>query len=551
MFCTVWLAVFLCYACTGVWGEGAPRFPASYSASGVLKLPYAELEEPFRVERDAARDISRVEYYGGVSQVFMVGSPNGGISYKLMPVTDDIKHVYNRPTCFLTRGSPDMPMHAQTLLPDLTNFTLVGAELKRGHNCSKFAFQTVIGARRNRYYMWVSEQSPGVFRPVEYEMKGFDQLLGSHFDHYIMTYDEFTAGPPAADRLVPPDPSSCRHWSPGSSEAVYLLAPFTEFLEPYHWHVDAAFSSFRALHSREYQDQAEHQSRRHHFTNNLRLIHAINRQALSFRARVNHLADRRPEELRKLRGYRYSGPHLGASRFPYSSEEVGACAHQCPADLDWRLEGAVSPVEDQAVCGSCWSFGAAGHVESTYFLHTGSALALEPLSEQALVDCSWGEGNFGCDGGEDVQAYEWMLRHGLPSRYQYGPYRGVDGLCQVNASLPDAVHISGYVQVPSGDLQALKLSMFTHGPISVAIDASHPSFSFYSHGVYYEPLCGNRVNELDHAVLAVGYGRLHGHDYWLVKNSWSTHWGNDGYVLMSQRNNNCGVATASTFVTFK
>jgi len=102
------------------------------------------------------------------------------------------------------------------------------------------------------------------------------------------------------------------------------------------------------------------------------------------------------------------------------------------------------------------------------------------------------------------------------------------------------------VNVTSGSEEALKVAIASRGPISVAIDAAHKSLSFYSNGVYYEPECSS--TDLDHAVLAVGYGRIGGEDYWLVKNSWSTYWGNDGYVLMSQKNNNCGVATDATYV---
>jgi C1A family cysteine protease len=75
----------------------------------------------------------------------------------------------------------------------------------------------------------------------------------------------------------------------------------------------------------------------------------------------------------------------------------------------------------------------------------------------------------------------------------------------------------------------------------------HKSMIFYAHGVYYEPECKNKPDELDHSVLLVGYGTLNGKDYWLVKNSWSTYWGNDGYVLMAQQDNNCGVTTAPTY----
>ncbi|CAH2240377.1 jg26416, partial [Pararge aegeria aegeria] len=91
-------------------------------------------------------------------------------------------------------------------------------------------------------------------------------------------------------------------------------------------------------------------------------------------------------------------------------------------------------------------------------------------------------------------------------------------------------------------------AIFKYGPVSVAIDASHKSFSFYSNGVYYEPKCKNKVEELDHAVLAVGYGILKGQKYWLIKNSWSNLWGNDGYVLMSTKDDNCGVQAAPTYV---
>lgn len=128
-----------------------------------------------------------------------------------------------------------------------------------------------------------------------------------------------------------------------------------------------------------------------------------------------------------------------------------------------------------------------GTLEGALFLKTGK---LVRLSQQALVDCSWGFGNNGCDGGEDFRVYQWMMKHGgIPSEESYGPYLGADGYCHLENSTM-AASINGYVNVTSGSIDALKVAIFKHGPISVAIDAGHKSFSFYANGVYYEPECG-------------------------------------------------------------
>merc|ERR1712137_543267 len=88
------------------------------------------------------------------------------------------------------------------------------------------------------------------------------------------------------------------------------------------------------------------------------------------------------------------------------------------------------------------------------------------------------------------------------------------------------------------------------GPIAIAIDASHMSFQFYDSGVYVERNCGNGDYDLDHAVLAVGYGSENGADYFLVKNPWGTSWGQKGYIKMARnRNNQCGVATECVYPT--
>jgi cathepsin L len=96
--------------------------------------------------------------------------------------------------------------------------------------------------------------------------------------------------------------------------------------------------------------------------------------------------------------------------------------------------------------------------------------------------------------------------------------------------------------VPRGDESALTLALALNGPISIAIDASQDSFQFYEQGVYSEKKCSSK--ELDHAVLAVGYGVHKGTPYYLVKNSWGSTWGQGGYIMMTRDGSNqCGIAT--------
>jgi C1A family cysteine protease len=294
-------------------------------------------------------------------------------------------------------------------------------------------------------------------------------------------------------------------------------------------------------HNKEYKDDIEHEQRLHNFQHNIRYINSKNRAGLSYQLAVNHLADRSETELQTMSGCRKVSTGYNGGR-PFNWNEFNK--NDVPDQIDWRLYGAVTQVKDQAICGSCWSFGTTGAVEGAHFMKTGQ---LVRLSQQELIDCSWGEGNNGCDGGEDFRAYQWIMKHGLASEEDYGQYLAVDGYCNFK-SIPPTAYMKGFVNVTSGDADALKAAIAKYGPVSVAIDAAHRSLSFYANGVYYEPQCGSKLENLDHAVLAVGYGVLHGEPYWLIKNSWSTYWGNDGYVLMSQRDNNCGVATSATYV---
>ncbi|KAI1886033.1 hypothetical protein AGOR_G00209870 [Albula goreensis] len=191
---------------------------------------------------------------------------------------------------------------------------------------------------------------------------------------------------------------------------------------------------------------------------------------------------------------------------------------------------------DLGHCGSCWAFSAAGALEGQLMKTKGRLVSLSP---QNLVDCSYDYGNEGCHGGFMTQAFQYVIETGgIDSDFSY-PYTGMEGQCNYDATISVA-NCSSYRFLPEGDEEALKRALAMVGPISVAIDASQPQFHFYRSGVYHDAACTQKVN---HGVLAVGYGTLDGEDYWLVKNSWGRHFGDQGYIRMARnKNNQCGIA---------
>jgi len=281
--------------------------------------------------------------------------------------------------------------------------------------------------------------------------------------------------------------------------------------------------------------------RRSIWEKNLRAIHEHNllrdEGVHSFSVGINEYSDLTHEEYRStLLGYKQSNATRQGALFMAPSNI------QVPKKVDWRDEGYVTPVKNQGQCGSCWSFSATGSLEGQHFKKTGKLVS---LSEQNLVDCSKSYGNHGCEGGLMDFAFQYIKdNNGLDTEASY-PYEAEDDTCRFRSSDVGATDV-GYTDIPRGDEDALMKAIATVGPISVAIDAGHPSFQQYRSGVYVEPECSSM--RLDHGVLAVGYGTHQGQDYWLIKNSWGESWGMDGYIMMARNmNNQCGVATQASY----
>jgi cathepsin L len=264
---------------------------------------------------------------------------------------------------------------------------------------------------------------------------------------------------------------------------------------------------------------------------NKRFVQEFNKKG-DFMLSLNHLAHYTEAEYKAILGFN--------NHEAKAEKRTIKPSNDIPEALDWREHGFINPIKNQGQCGSCWAFSAILSIEGIYAKNKGT---LYVLSEQNLVDCD--KTSYGCRGGLMDNAYQSVIKDqggffNLESDY---PYTGKDGNCHFYAD-------KGYAQIKADyqvkpDEDSLKIAAATLGPIAIAIDASHISFQLYRKGIYDPLICSSK--NLDHAVGLVGYG-TDGKDFWLVRNSWGTGWGEKGYIRMVRnKNNRCGVATMAFY----
>lgn len=144
-----------------------------------------------------------------------------------------------------------------------------------------------------------------------------------------------------------------------------------------------------------------------------------------------------------------------------------------------------------------------------------------------MIDCNRDDeiGNFGCEGGDMTTAYSFLMdQEDIATEAKY-PYEERDNLkCRYNKSLSSGYAVISFELIESGDEKLLLSKLAEHGPIAIAVDASLSSFQNYKSGIYLDSQCSTNIN---HAVLLVGFGtdKVTKLDYWLVKNSYGTDWG--------------------------
>jgi len=186
-------------------------------------------------------------------------------------------------------------------------------------------------------------------------------------------------------------------------------------------------------------------------------------------------------------------------------------------------------VKNQGQCGSCWAFGAVGTVEAQWAIAGNTPVV---LSEQMLVDCGMGD----CNGGWADRAYDTILTYGGDCLANDYPYQASNGAYCKTCNI--IVSISGYnfVDVQYEGVDALADSIYNNGPHSVYVYANS-NFQNYYYGIFDDSSCS--TSSYNHAVINVGYDKNAG--FHRIRNSWSTSWGESGYMRIAYGKNTCNI----------
>jgi KDEL-tailed cysteine endopeptidase len=328
--------------------------------------------------------------------------------------------------------------------------------------------------------------------------------------------------------------------------SLFVVSQSTENLRSFLDDTDewSQFTKFQARFNKFYNTIEELETRFDIFRSNLRdiIVHNLDRSQ-NFTMGINQFTD--------LTAIEFKEQFTGGLKVEVGSYGCGtftSSASGAPVSLDWRKKNAVTSVKDQGQCGSCWTFSSTGASEGAWAIATGQ---LTDLSEEQLVECATGiqYGSHGCSGGQMEGAFKYLIQNGqcALSSYPYTSGSGKSGSCK---SCTQTAHFSSCSDVKPNDQISLKGAV-AQQPVAVAIEADTRYFQSYSGGIVDSASCGT---QLDHGVLIVGYGEESGEKYWLLKNSWGTSWGEQGYfrILRTDSTNDqgiCGVAMDPSFIT--
>ena len=263
-----------------------------------------------------------------------------------------------------------------------------------------------------------------------------------------------------------------------------------------------------------------------------------------YRTGITKFSDLTKQEFAKI----YLNLNYDALAMANFDPTIVKVSNAAPDAYDWRDYGRVSPVKDQASCGSCWAFSTIANLEGLYYATKG---VMKTFSEQMLVDCDTSDS--GCNGGLMQYAFTWLKKNGIMLDSDY-PYTGTKGTCKSDKTKYVDMSVTGYKKLGSSwstwsavDEDEVKEFLYETGPLAIALNAD--PLQTYSSGILDVTSTKCPTSGINHAVTLVGYGTENNVAYWIVKNSWGTSWGEKGYFRIRRGNGTCGINCYITTAT--
>ena len=467
------------------------EWPASYTIRGTWNVPYTNLSNPITISHEPTRQYTN--QLNGVEQIWNTGAEEH-FHRKIVGAGDKF-------ICYgYSKGPENWDIEMAKFLPDPEGYrTQEGEYVYRGRVC-KLHVKTVAGGKTQTWKVY-TDNTTGY--PVGYIAQAVS-LFGSHYDLYVLDIDEFIPEPlPGVWQL----PKICNNAQiqddPYPGNGFNLFLPGAK--------VDPKRTG--------------------------KFAHMDPKQWMRTITKNREIMQKRREL-------------LGDVEDACDHYEGGDVPLPLPDEFTWRDRQPVivGPPRDQVACGSCWAFGTAEIIESAF---AKINQPFQEISVNQIMDCTWDNNNNGCQGGEVYSALTSMIKHNLPIAYEPDyPYIGVSGMCLNNTKYyKEAGRIDKCYHI-SRKKDVMKQALMKFGPLGIGINVVE-SMLFYNGGVFNDTTCTGAKSDLIHAVVLTGWKIIDGVECWEVKNSWSTYWGDEGYVYIQAEEPewNCGVTTDAVAVT--
>eukprot|EP00210_Caulerpa_lentillifera_P008261 g7883.t1 len=518
-------------------------FPKSYQMEYIFSLPYTNTFQasPVKykiqtwVDAEDVKDVKiRVDSADGLDKTITTKD----WQYTVNPRLNEIMCMKSKPPKE-EHSIGRYLLHKERGLPhDMQNWTYMGKCVYEGKACDAYQLTETFYERTAFYELYVDMTGA----PLYLSSIGQNYFTGAHFDEYIVQFIKYIPGVPDPEVFKPPPECNGKFMADTKGHNMTPLVLQMRALVPRVIRGHSEYDEFAKKYNRIHPSPTEYKKRLDIYLRNKKHVEQHNRRNdIGYTLELNHFADWTDEEFISLKtGVREETPEVKDAIFANTELFVPRTNEETPKAFTWAGTTADGVVKDQAICGSCWAFAAVQALEGQWTVATNQSVS---FSEQQIVDCAWDYFNYACEGGFPALAMVYAIRAGgIMSESAYS-YKGYDDYCQFDSTSTSA-KFSNVGLVREDDIDGAKGALLKYGPLAVSIDAGHLDFRFYKSGVFTQPEC--KASRTNHAVALIGYGEEDGKQYWHIKNSWSTFWGDKGYIKVDMKYD-CGITERPVF----